>query len=411
MAASILRLVPSKGFFYDYVQYASALTDAPEIYHVISALAVFSAVTSNYVEIRYPTRAPDGRTLETWSPMHLWFLIVGPSGDRKSTSMNLAVETAKNVIQEQIAGVGSTPESTFDFVGHKPHAFFFYPEGVSLFTMFNASYWQHGQGIFCDLYDGREDYVRQLTGTRTKSNPSPDPVEIHVRRPRVSLLTGIAVEHLDNIRRTDWTGGLIGRMALVYDERTRLIDTPGLKDEVGRLKLESQLQKLRNTLTSLSKPLQMGAQPAAIDVYSAWSRKLDAKVVERPAKVRSLFNRLPNHILRIAAAYAVSQMYNEIDVNSMMAAIRLGEVIEQSISRVCDLLADDPIQRNAVRVLDIVRRSPTGSVKAADLIDQTRLSYVTLTPAIKSLIAAGYVILSASASTGENYIRLNAAKK
>jgi hypothetical protein len=128
------------------VKYASALTDAPESYHIASALAIHSALISKYIEIAFPTRAPDGRTLVSWSPMHLWCIVVGPSGDRKSTALNHAYNIVKEPVEAQRVGVGSTPESTFDHVGHHPDAFFFYPEGASMFSQFNASFSQHGQG-------------------------------------------------------------------------------------------------------------------------------------------------------------------------------------------------------------------------------------------------------------------------
>ncbi len=402
--SSVLSLVPKRGFFPDYVRYASQLTDAPEAYHVAAALGIHSAICANYAEVAFPAQSPDGRLLYSWSPIHVWLLIVGPSGDRKSTALHLAYDVGKPMTDAQRAGIGSSPEGTFDFVSHIPDALFFFPEGAAMFTQFNAPYWQHALGLFCDLFDGK-DIKRQLSGNRTKANPNPLPIEITITRPRVSLISGVATDHLDNTRKTDWTGGLIGRMILMYSEREKHMPISGLVDIVKQKQLNEWLTATRNALTGLNgKVMQVGIRQDAADAYAAWSKKIDMTVTKKPAKVRALFNRLPQHVLRVAANYALGQRYTEIDLSSMEPAIRFGEFSAASIDRIADVMSEDPVQRTAVKVLDLLRRAPQQTLRARDLIEQTRLSYMTLDPAVRSLVVAGQVKVLCEVSTGEKWV-------
>jgi len=411
-----MSLVPPKGFFPRYLRYAIELTDAPDAFHIAAALAVHSAVCSNFVEVYYSTKvkASGGSDVATdpndpnirvaWSPIHLWTLIVGPSGDRKGTAIKLALDCAKPMVDEQIVGVSSSPESTFDIVGHHPDAFFVYAEGATLFSMFAASYWQHGQGLFPQLYDG-DDMKKQLAGQRTKKNPHPDPIEINIPRPRVSMLVGVAPSHLDAARSTDWTGGLIGRMVLVYGERVRYDPVAGRQNDTEMCALREILGKLREHLTHQPVGvLRIGMKADAGAAYMDWARSVDNAMKTKSPKIRSLYNRLPQHILRVAAHYALSQAYAVIDLDSVVAAINFGNYVSESIDHVGEMLTDDRILRNVVRVREFLNIYPGEMVPLREVIKSLGLSGPTLKPAIESLVASGQLRVMQSASTGERWL-------
>lgn len=391
-------LVPSTGFFADYMAWVRRLTDAPEGYHVVSGLAILSACVSNYSEGSFVIDIPDGTKLTSTFATHLWVLIVGPSGDRKSTAMNYAVAVAGDIVPFTSAISGS-PEATFDLVSQRPDVFFYHPEGSTLFSQLQASYWLQGQGFLCDLYDGRTEppYKRILTGVRDKKNPVPKVTEITISRPRVSILVGIAPDLLDQARKSDWTGGLIGRMLVVYGERSHYDETPPREDEAGKLLLRKQLESIRHALIQNvgknKKIAHIGMDQDALSAYMNWARELDEATANRPPKLRALFRRLPMHIMRAAALYAISQYSDKIRLDSMAPAIRLGEYSRQSIERVGDLLADDPIMRNAVRIKDMLDQSPNGLLSVAQISDELRLSWNAIEPAVKTLSATGRVKL------------------
>lgn len=391
-------LIPAAGFFPEYFSWVRRLTDAPEPYHIASSLAVMSAVCSRLSEGRFELQQLDGTTLASVYPTSLWVLIVGPSGDRKSTAMDYAVSvgSSSGAISD-ISAISGSPEATFDLVSKKPDVFFYHPEGSTLFSQLQASYWLQGQGFLCDLYDGRDDppYKRILTGKRSKKDPTPTTIEIVIQRPRVSILIGIAPDLLDQARKSDWTGGLIGRMLLIYGERTRYDETPPKRDEAGHAKMASYIKMIRRGLESYQngKGLKIGMQKEALDAYMVWARDLDMLTASRPPKLRALFRRLPLHVIRVAALYAVSQFHDSVRLESMIPAIRLGEYSRLSIERVGDLLADDPIMRNAVRIRDMLERAPGKILSVATISDALRLSWAAIEPAVRTLQMTGRIKL------------------
>lgn len=388
-------LIPREGFFKAHLAWANRLTDAPPVYHVASALAMLSAAVSNHVDGHFDIRMPDGGVLPSIFPTNLWVLIVGPSGDRKSTAMEKAISCGQKVVG-MISAISGSPEATFDLVTHKPDIFFYHSEGSTLFSQLQASYWLQGQGLLCDLYDGREDppYVRMLKGIRSKKNPSPKPIAVVIRRPRITILIGIAPDMLDSTRKSDWTGGLIGRMLLIYGELVKPDENPPKTDEPGRQELEKYLAKIRVSVEEIAKGgggrgLQVGIRQEAMDVYREWVKALQASRKHAPPKIKTLFRRLPIHVLRTSALYAVSQFHDTITLESMIPAIRFGDHSAKSIDRVGDLLADDPILRTAIRIRDMMDAEESGVVSVPRISAELRLSWSAISPAIQTLKLTG----------------------
>ena len=387
-------LIPQAGFLPVYFNWVRRLTDAPEPYHIASSLAVLSATCSRLTEGKFDVHTMDGSKLSSVFPTSLWVLIVGPSGDRKSTAMDYAMSVgSKSGVLGDISAISGSPEATFDLVSKKPDVFFYHPEGSTLFSQLQASYWLQGQGFLCDLYDGRDDppYKRILTGKRTKKDPTPQTIEIVIKCPRVTILVGIAPDLLDQARKSDWTGGLIGRMLVVYGERTRYDETPPKKDPAGQVVMATWIAKIREGLTTVNKGrgMKIGMERKALEDYMVWAKDLDAATGARPPKLRALFRRLPLHVMRIAALYAISQFHDTIREESMIPAIRMGEYSRQSIERVGDLLADDPIMRNAVRIRDMLERAPGKVLTVAMISDALRISWPVIQPALQTLETNG----------------------
>lgn len=385
-------LIPKTGFFPEYLRYVRNLTDAPEIYHVASALAVVSAAVCKHVLGWFPSNENSVITF----PTNLWVLIVGPSGDRKSTAMNYAVEIGQPSFQDRVSAISGSPEATWDTIVRMTDAFFFHPEGSTLFSQLQATYWAQGQGMLCDLYDGRDDppYVRTLTGKRTKKNPVPQTYKIEIRSPRITMLVGIAPDMLDSTRKSDWSAGLIGRMLLVYGERTRYNETPAKQDPVGRSRLTELLLQLHYSVQAAGQGrtppcLRVSIDDDALKAYIAWAKILDADTTDRPSRIKPLLNRLPLHVMRVAALYAVSQYYDVITLDSMIPALLVGDLSRASIERVGDLLAEDLVMRNAIRIRDMLARSPGGIVSVSQLCDALRMSWNVIEPAVRTLQASG----------------------
>jgi len=393
------ELIPKTGFFPDYIRYARELTDAPDEYHLAAALSVHSAVYGSIVEVQHlavkTETAQDSRDqLLAWSPTHLWTIIIGDSGDRKTTALNKAEDVLDPFIEDRRGAIGSSPESTMDMVSNAPDTVFWYAEGAAFFSQFLANYWRQGQGVFPQLYDGRSIDRKLTGGLRTAKNPSPKPIHIRIERPRVTLTIGVALGHLAETRAVDWTGGLIPRMMIFHANRVRRQDSELINEE-GQKRLQGRLRAVLNGLTAATKNgvYLLKVTPEAAEIHSAWSAKVDQVGQKRSERVRPTFNRIPDHVRRVAAHYAVSQGHSAVGPDSMVSACNLGNFLITSVDRVSELLSTDRVDRLATTVRDFVVLASGGvpgrPVPLLDVTRALRLSAHTLEPALKSLQKTG----------------------
>ncbi|MFH1609543.1 MAG: DUF3987 domain-containing protein [Candidatus Bipolaricaulota bacterium] len=408
----LFSMMPRKGFFPEYVRYATELTDAPQIYHLAAALSLHSAVFGHMAEVQYlasndgdgsPASVPavegEGDRRERkirWSPLHLWTLLIGESGDRKTTALNKAEDLLDMFAGGRKGGIAGSPEATFDVVSNQPASVFWYPEGATFFSMFFANYWKHGQGVFPQLYDGRDINRTVSGGRRTPKNPNPKPYQVKIKQPRVTLSVAVALGHIENAQNSDWTGGLIARMMIFHAKRTVYQDGE-LHNETGRQRLRAMLQKVQSELYRVRDPktgvfpLKMHAE--ANRVLAEWGRLVNEAGQKRPDRIRSIFNRIPDHVLRVAAHYAISQGYNAVNVETAEAAVNLGNAMILSTDRVSELLSTDRVDRMATAIRDFVaqeaRGRPGQPVSVLSITKALRLSAATLDPALKSLITTG----------------------
>jgi len=405
------EVIPKTGFFPEYLRYARELTDAPDIYHVAAAIGVHPAVIAGVVEVYNPAKrksvteqdgvlAPRETTddqLAAWAPTHVWPIIIGDSGDRKTTAMNKAKAVLDPFIASREGSVMASPSATLDFVTKQPNTVFWYGEGAQFFGQVASPQWKDGEGVFTQLYDGTMIRRSWASKKRTQDNPVGNLVEATIERPRVTIAIGIALGYLAEARSVDWTGGLIARMLIFHSRRTRSQDAE-LVNEAGKARLQA---RLRNTLAGLSKSVardgvyRLRITDEAAAMRSDWTAKVDAAGRLMSDKIRPLYNRIPAHILRIAAHYAISLGQSAIGPDAMYAACCLGNVAIEATNEVARLMSDDRVARIAHQIREYVYTVTEGAPgRPVPILDVTRvlqLSAHTLEPAIKSLTSTGEI--------------------
>ena len=403
---------PQDGFFARYMQYAHELTDAPDVYHLAAMLAVHSAVFATDAEVYFEVEVAkkNGEPIKriTQSPIPLWTLITGDSGDRKSTAVDIASDLAEPLIRDRIGGIGSTPEATLDLVAGRPDTFFCYSEGAQFFGQFFAPYWRHGQGIFPLLYDGRA-VVKDLAGQRKKNRSGPTPTyRIEIPNPRVSLLVSVAYSHLNKAQDTDWTGGLIARMGIFYDRRVREQDfllTNEHEQDLLRTELRQTYKAIRTQVIKQGHPIRLGIKPDALEAFRTWRMEFEGLRYLRHEKLQALHNRIPQHVLRYAAHYALSRRQLGINVGSMIPALNLGNWVATGAEMLMSLLTNDTVLQLADRIVTYCAHLPDRCIPIKSLSQILRVSFKTMNPAIEDLIARG-VIKRLIGSDNGKYITL-----
>jgi hypothetical protein len=316
--------IPSTGFFPAYLRYARTQTDAPDLFHVGTALAMFSAAAAKDTTLAFPGCAP--------VPLHLWVLLVGPSGGRKSTAIRVGERVMASVFAGErvtasplfVMALSRSPEATFDMLSKFPHGLLLHPEASNFFAGLRKPWWGYAEGLLTELYDGRT-MKRVLPRKRTKRNPNPPPVEIVIKEPRVAFLGGICPDLLAaTVRDKDRIGGSLGRMLPLYAECTWFKEIPSKPSKGIEKRLHLQF------LWRASGPWHVSLSTNAMEHYKAWGRKTDYEAYNYAPDKRSMVIRLPQHILRVAALYRMSTS-DENDEQVMDKAIALGEVAKMSI--------------------------------------------------------------------------------
>lgn len=311
------HLVPQQGYIRDYLYYACLCTDAPPLYHIISAIGIAAIAIAPQMDLVFQN-VP--------RPLHMFLMLIGDSSaSRKSSSIRRAVRVAEPVF-DRVSNFGpriwapgaSSPEGMLDELVKEPNRLLCYSEWTDLHNLQRAGYWKHQGELINTFYDASE-MARVKTKTSTKIN-----------RPRISIL-GASTKDLINsaVTLTDWQAGKIARYLIGCATR------PPEKEMEIEVDEPEMVKTIRGELNYLVGPLTLppvaDLSPAAWNMLRAWKQDsqwldLQDRAVEH---IRISFNRAQEHILRIATLYEATSRPSAAQVvvqpDNMYAAILLVE--------------------------------------------------------------------------------------
>ena len=365
-------LVPVRGWIRDYLAYAIQCTDAPPLYHILAALALVAlAISPEHFLNVYGEQ----------HPLHLFVMIVGGSGQRKSAAIKRALRVAYPCLARQALNhriwypEASSVEGIFDALLKDEHRLMVASEWTDLHTMNKANYAQHAREFFNLLYDGtpmtRLKMGQQLALAKTcvtilgASTPS--------------LVRGATTLH-------DWDAGKLARYLIGYQDKPAHYEMPAA---VEYPTLVTDLQAGYDLLlsSSLAKEFVLSDD--------AWACKVGWEKGEQwlsfraglPDHLQPSAYRVSEHIYRIAALYQASIDYPHNTVvgeEAMWCAISLVWYCMQSLQEAFGLLNSE--ERNPIiRVLQVVRMFGTGGVDHRELLRRTHLTSRQLGEALDTL--------------------------
>lgn len=362
------RVIPPSGFIKDYVEYASYCTDAPEIYHIGCAAVVLSTLMADRV------RLITGKTEEN---LNLWVMISGRSSrDRKSTSVRIARDFISGIAPQRLAPTSGSVEGLLQRLVEEPCSVFLASELAALLDQMEASYWRQGRSLLMDLYDGGDEFTRQLINR--------EPIVVY--KPRISVLAASAATLLEQTTRsTDWTGGFLARFLVLYAERSRFLehrrDNPHLRSKAAD-SLQQALDYPRGYMQVTDEGLQE---------HGRFSRWLNEKTDRSPEHLHGLITRLNDHVLRIAGLYALSLGVNtDLGRSTMRRAAAFGRIAYKSIGRIADRVTRDPRMKMRARIMNLVNESP-GGITTRDILRQTHFIKRDTLPIFETLLAEGVI--------------------
>lgn len=305
-------LIPDRGLFPIYLRYARTQTDAPDLFHIGSLLAIMSAAATKQSVVS------DGKEHQ----LQLQVLLAAPSGDRKSTSMQLALHTFQGATR--LLELERSPERTFAVWSKQPTGMLCYPEGSAFFDMLRKPAWGGGVGLLPSALDGMTMH-RFLPGKRRRVGGETyheAPVKITVQEPKIAFLGGISPALLWRKKCNATLDVTLRHLMVLYAERERFQAIQGFRDCVLEARMRRRL--FEPALAELT-TVRFGA--AASRSLQRWSDAL-------PGCNMSVV-RLPLMVLKVAALYVLS---GEPDKNvAMKKALALGDVALESISKLWNL--------------------------------------------------------------------------
>jgi hypothetical protein len=366
------KFVPTYGWIRDYLAYATQCTDAPPIYHILSAIGVMGLAIS-------PSHALSVNGEH--HPLHIFLLIVGESGNRKSAAIKRCLRVirpcliASKIDQRIWYPEASTAEGIITGLIEDPCRLLIASEWTEYHNQGKASYNQHTREFTNLLYDG-EPLHRLKMGQ-----------QLVVPKPCVSIL-GASTPSLIKQATTiyDWEAGKLARYVVGYQSK------PDDIEMISAVEHPALVTDLRLNYSRMLAPSLAGDFALSQD---AWNFKMDweqgAEWIQfrksLPVHLTPSALRVSEHVYRIAALYQASMTYPHstvVGAEAMERAILLMRWCMEGLRKIFTVL---PSTENNVilRVLQAIQMYGDKGVIRRDLMRQTHLNGPQLTMAIKAL--------------------------
>lgn len=357
-------VVPDKGFIKDYYDYASPVTEAPEIYHVFVSMALVAAVCSRGVSLNIGA--------SKLFP-NLWILLVGPSSRlRKTTAIRVGSNLLLQCDEDAIFPNEFTSEALLELLQEKPEGLFCWSEFGGVLEQFNRSYMAGTKEMLTDLFDCPPLHKRKL-----KSG------EVKITSPCISILSASTIEWLQSkIKENDVMSGFLARfLYVVADSPSKILPFPPPSDE-GRA--QELVQKLKSMAAIKG---NMPLSQAALDMYEDWYREQRAPVEAEPGndRIAPFMSRLESYVLKFAMIYQLAEDGRlEVHEQNMQLALHLTRLLQLNVR----CLFDDGLvfgreAQDAQKVLRITKRAKV--ITRSDLVKAFRDGAKRLDDALKTL--------------------------
>jgi hypothetical protein len=375
-------LVPSRGWIRDYLAYALQCTDAPPLYHIITAISVVSlAIAPDHVLNVYGEE----------HPLNLFMMIIGESGSRKSAAIKRCLRVihpclARQQIDHRIwYPEASSTEGIFDGLMKDSCRLMVASEWTDLHNMNKANYAQHAREFFNLLYDGSP--ITRLKMGQQLSVPATCVSILGASTP--GLVRSSTVLH-------DWEAGKLARYLIGYQSKPEHCEMVSAIEH-PRLVTDLQLSYDMLLSTSLARSFTLSQDAWACKV--GWEQGEQWRTFRRslPEHLQPSAQRISEHIYRIATLYQASIDYPHASVvteEAMWKAISLVWYCMQSVQEAFGLLSSD--EKNPLtRVLQIVRMFGESGAEHRELLRRSHLSVKYLQEALETLRLRGELATTA----------------
>lgn len=281
-------------FVDEYVAYASEFCDAPNAYHYFCALGTLAAVVSRKVSMPFGVK-----------DLHpnLWLLLVGTSGERKSSAIAIADYLLSRSEAAPIFPNEFSREALVEIFQRHGSGVFLISEYSNLMGMMRLKYNDGVIGFLTDIYDVPRDYKRESLGKG----------QISLQKPCPNIIAGTTPEYMKTSA-DEWFSGWGPRFIVVAGERRRLIPIPPVPNR-------DREQRLLNFLHNAKRmpPVNFYLPDPERDAFGGWAQEFDARMRKGHAHAKALGSRLYAAALKLAMLLQVSDHPDWLMVRKPMA--------------------------------------------------------------------------------------------
>ena len=347
------KACPPQGFIRTYVFHAMKQTTAPLAYHLGVGLSMLSATCPTNYGMFYagPLRA------------NFYCLLVGRSGeDQKSSAIGIGQSILFEAAAPLVGDFPGSAEGLIESLGRQPTQLIPVSEFGKLLASAQRGYFEPIKTLLTDVWDSGPIQ-------RTKANNK----VIRVDHPRLSVMGGCSVPYLEkHTLAEDWTGGFMGRWAVLLAQRERTDPDP-----VGDQTLRPWLvQELQARATTPSAGWCTGLTAPAADLWRDWFNDISNR--QLPGNIVGIRARAPTIARKVALLYgwdfgpAMQGQPWQMDLDTLEPAIAFSEMHVKSLITLAEVIADHPDARLRRTVLDVLKRRG-GEATLGDILLDTKM--------------------------------------
>lgn len=360
-----------------YMDYATARTDAPRIFHTFAALAVCGAALGNrlYLDAGWGNIYPS-----------TWTCFIGRSGVRKTTSGSLAVGLLARADKTLMLPHDFSREALYDQLAARACGILWWREMGSVLKVMKLDYNSGVKETLTDFWDSPDSVVR-----RTKAAGI-----LEFERPSITILAAAKPRWFqENIDRSDVEGGFLGRWMFVTADANngegKFFGTPTTSAQ--GIQRESLVEHLRSlTRVGTNEPRQIIPTADARDVLERWLRKFQAEYQDEDKDPADFAQRAGTQVIKLALCILACRGANdlsEIPHQAIEQAIELFSQSFQCSQALVALIAGHDKDHDTLGRINGLVKNAGGTITRRELCRRMSMTVRHLDEYVETLIVSG----------------------
>ncbi len=367
-------IIPNKGFLRSWLTHCASMTDAPPNYHLACGLSILAAAVGRNVKFY----GYGGKLYK----LNLWTILLGPSGDRKSVSIDAALRVLTAAVHPVLLPNQYSQESMLKAMSTQHRWLLHCDEFSHLLASAKRDYMSGFIQTLTSLFEKDGDHIYETMSMRGEP--------IVVRDPALSILAASTLDWLvkevdENVIR----GGFFPR-CLCWP-------SCGISgQEVRRGQPNSVIEdSLVDFVRDASQLAGIATFCEEADTrYDAWFKTHDKLMKEGglSERLKAFLRRAPIYLLKFAVIYQISfDKTIEVSVEAMEQAIRTIEYLKVLIRKLADeeFIGNDKSYKDVKNVYNIIK--DRGEISYEELLAESFLKVRVFDDCLQTLLQSGRI--------------------